>query len=369
MVDNKNLSDYQKILTEKGKQKWLNCSKVMNNGMSATIISYFNCENITVQFEDGYIVEHRTICNFRQGNIANPNIRDKFIQDRLGLTNTMSNGMNAKIIGYNTYKDIDVEFSDGAVVKHATMKNFKIGNIGYPEKDKSFKFKKMKEKYIGQRIQMSSGLWAEIVDYNNSADISVRFENGNVRHHISLGNFQAGHVSDEEKSKDSGLIGSKRFNPYYRMEVTIIGINPKGHAIVQFEDGAITQTHTDRFFSDKIAHPTISRKSAERIGVISSSREGFNARIVKYNSVKNFDIEFTDGKKLTLKIDFKRFTNANFSYPGFRNGFGTFHNYFFRGLNFELNGEKFYNVVKPNGESEVLTIREVMDLCNIVPLF
>lgn len=48
---------------------------VMKNGMQCTIITYRNASNIDVQFEDGTIVKHKRIGNFRGGHIANPNIK------------------------------------------------------------------------------------------------------------------------------------------------------------------------------------------------------------------------------------------------------------------------------------------------------
>lgn len=47
----------------------------MKNGMQCTIITYRNASNIDVQFEDGTIVKHKRIGNFRGGHIANPNIK------------------------------------------------------------------------------------------------------------------------------------------------------------------------------------------------------------------------------------------------------------------------------------------------------
>ena len=48
---------------------------MMNCVMKATIIAYRNSQDIDVQFEDGTIVKHKRIGNFRGGHIANPNIK------------------------------------------------------------------------------------------------------------------------------------------------------------------------------------------------------------------------------------------------------------------------------------------------------
>ena len=45
--------------------------------------------------------------------------------DRLGETRMMNCGMEATIIRYGKYSDIDVRFEDGAVVKHKDYGKFK----------------------------------------------------------------------------------------------------------------------------------------------------------------------------------------------------------------------------------------------------
>lgn len=57
------------------KNERIGISMMMNCGMKATIIAYRNCNDIDVQFEDGTIVKHKRIGNFRGGHIANPNIK------------------------------------------------------------------------------------------------------------------------------------------------------------------------------------------------------------------------------------------------------------------------------------------------------
>lgn len=48
---------------------------MMNCGMEATIIRYGEYADIDVRFEDGTIVEHKVYSAFKKGGIANPNIK------------------------------------------------------------------------------------------------------------------------------------------------------------------------------------------------------------------------------------------------------------------------------------------------------
>lgn len=53
-------------------RKYIGQTRVMNCGKKATVIAYQNSNNITVQFEDGWIKEHCRIDKWRQGKIAHP---------------------------------------------------------------------------------------------------------------------------------------------------------------------------------------------------------------------------------------------------------------------------------------------------------
>ena len=110
--------------------QYLGETRVMNCGMEATIIRYENAMDIDVRFEDETVVEHKTYDAFKKGNIANPNIK-AFAEARLGETRMMNCGMEAAIIRYGRYDDIDIRFEDGAVVEHKAYGTFKDGEISH----------------------------------------------------------------------------------------------------------------------------------------------------------------------------------------------------------------------------------------------
>ena len=110
--------------------QYLGETRMMNCGMEATIIRYENAMDIDVRFEDETVVEHKTYDAFKKGKIANPNIK-AFAEARLGETRMMNCGMEAAIIRYGRYDDIDIRFEDGAVVEHKTYGTFKNGEISH----------------------------------------------------------------------------------------------------------------------------------------------------------------------------------------------------------------------------------------------
>ena len=105
-------------------------TKIMNCGMEATIIQYKNAMDIDVRFEDGTVAVHRQYNQFKKGEIANQNIKAS-AETCLGETRMMKCGMEATIIRYGRWEDIDIRFEDGAVVEHKIYDNFKKGEIAH----------------------------------------------------------------------------------------------------------------------------------------------------------------------------------------------------------------------------------------------
>ena len=102
-------------------------TRMMNCDMDATIIRYGNNKDIDVRFEDGAVAKHKDYSKFKKGGIANPNMK----ASRLGEVRMMNCGMEATVIRYENYKDIDVRFEDEAVVEDRDYAQFKRGNIAH----------------------------------------------------------------------------------------------------------------------------------------------------------------------------------------------------------------------------------------------
>lgn len=70
-IDKKSLSLVnQKSQKERCRDKYLGMTRVMNCGMKATIIEYYGCDDITVQFEDGFIRTKIRSDHFMEGKVA-----------------------------------------------------------------------------------------------------------------------------------------------------------------------------------------------------------------------------------------------------------------------------------------------------------
>ena len=228
-------------------------TRMMNCGMEATIIRYGKYIDIDVRFEDGTVIKNRGYGNFKKGEIVNPNIKT-FTEVRLGETRMMNCGMEATIIRYGGATDIDVRFEDGAVVINKTYNKFKKGNIAHPST--------AAETRLGETRMMNCGMEATIIRYDRSDDIDVRFEDGKVVGHKAYGTFKKGGIANPN-------IKASRFDETRMMscgmEATIIRYGKYIDIDVRFEDGTVVKNRGyGNFKKGEIAHRLISLKHGSK---------------------------------------------------------------------------------------------------------
>ena len=120
-------------------------------------------------------------------------------------------------------------------------------------------------RYVGQIQKMSNGLFAEIITYRNSTDIDVQFEDGTIREHVRVEDFQQGYIKHPtltnigipsviEYHKNKAIGTTRMMN--CGMQATIIAYRSCSDIDVQFEDGTIvTNKQMSHFRRGKIAHP------------------------------------------------------------------------------------------------------------------
>ena len=188
-------------------------TKLMNNGMKATIVDYKRANNIKIEFEDKTIVENKSYRNFINGSIANPNLKkknkkEKTIEDirnilkkkytnekewsRIGEVKKMNIGGYGIITKYSSFKDMSVWFNNKTYT-HQHYADFKNGEI-ITSKERKEKSKTM----IGTTNKMLNGKWASIIKYRNIDDIDVQFENGEILEHVRYIKFEQGALAKKE---------------------------------------------------------------------------------------------------------------------------------------------------------------------------
>ena len=104
------------------------------SGLWMEVVEYNNSKDIAVKFDiDGFVVKHVTWNNFKKGHVANKaTLVPKNKETRLGETRVMNNGLMATIVEYKGVKNITVQFEDGVRVDKRTYYKFTLGEIGHP---------------------------------------------------------------------------------------------------------------------------------------------------------------------------------------------------------------------------------------------
>ena len=332
-----------KFIDRTGEKKMMNC------GLEATIIRYGGSLDIDVQFEDGQVVYHRYYSSFQKGRIAPP-IDPRY--SHVGEKRMMNCGLEAEIIRYGSYNDIDVRFSNGEVTTKRNYGSFIKGKIAPPDYDRH-KYNpndsRRKNNRVGEKRIMNCGLVAEIIQYRKANDIDVRFEDGQIVFKKAYKEFSLGRIAPPNDPRKTSHLGEKRvmkcglmaeiirYGSSHDIDVRFengqvvynkqysafkrgqIGLPPKTHIgekrmmncgmiaeiiclrrkddiDVQFEDGQITEhKHYSAFQSGMIA-PPIMPKNKSRLGEKRMMNCGMIAQIIRYGKSNDIDLSFEDGQ-------------------------------------------------------------------------
>ena len=222
-------------------------TRLMNCGMKCTIIKYFRSDNITIQFENGSIIKNKSYQSFKKGLISNPNLKEDYSK-RLGETKMMKCGMKCTIVEYINAKNITVQFEDGTIIKNKTYQSFKNSVINNPNFNK----------YVGKTNMMNCGMKATIVEYINTKNITVKFEDGVIVMNKAYDAFKKGSIANPNLLKDySKRLGETKMMKC-GMKATIIEYINSINITVQFEDGIIIKNKVySNFKKGEIANPNL----------------------------------------------------------------------------------------------------------------
>ena len=176
-------------------KEYIGKTRTMKNGQKATVIVYRNSGDIDVRFEDGTIVKHRKMQNFKEGEIKNPNYDKSSV---VGLTIKMLNGLKATCVAYRNSKDIDIQFEDGIIVLHKSKSNFLNGRIAHPNYNP---YNQNKRSIVGETRMMNCGMKATCIVYRSFSDLDVRFEDGTIVNNRTKGQFYKGNIKHPNLKK------------------------------------------------------------------------------------------------------------------------------------------------------------------------
>ena len=287
------------IISRVGEKRMMNC------GLEAEIIAYRNAMDMDVRMSDGRIVKGCQYNAFKRGEISglgvgagSATILKKYQAKRTGEKHMMNCGLEAEIIAYRNALDIDVQLSDGRIVRSCQYNTFKHGSInGLGIRTVSIRTSK---KRIGEKRMMNCGMEAEIIAYRGYEDIDIRFADGTIREHCRIDNFLSGSIG---KVCAEERLGEKRMMNC-GLEAEIIAYRNAMDMDVRMSDGRIVKgCHYDVFKRCAISglgagsHGVMILKNNQlnRIGETRMMTCGLEAEIIAYRACSDIDVRLSDG--------------------------------------------------------------------------
>lgn len=278
-------------------------SNTMNNGIKAKIVAFKSYDDIDVEFEDGTIVKNRDVYSFRNGKIALPSWHNT-----VGEKNIMSNGMTAFVIDDRGANDIDIQFEDGVVVT-TTRHRFRSGKTQYPRKS-----------MVGMTQMMHSGIKAKVIADRGVNDLDIEFEDGTILKNKAKKEFLNGHIAHPKHYLVNEQFIGQRRKMHNGMFATVIAYRDFKDIDVEFEDGTIVEhTRRDLFNNGYIKnpnllHPKLESTRSRRLGQTKEMHNGMNATIIEYRNSKDIDVKFEDGT-IVMHTVTSMFDNACIANP------------------------------------------------------
>ncbi len=292
-------------------------SKILPNGLGATIITYRNNKDIDVQFSDGRIGRCLTYAHFVKGDISGTNRHYNVIKDeRVGQTFLLNCGLNATVVRYGSSKDVDVELETGEIV-NTRWSRLIIGEVIPKGFNSSYtQVKRAKEKWEGQTNIASNGMKITLVEYRSQDDIDVLFEDGYLAH-TSIQFFTKGQITnpnyDIYEHQGSVHVGEETVNSQ-GLKMKILRYKRWADITVEFEDGTVVDTTYGQFKTGKIENPNAKRERRNiRAGEKNVVHNGLEVEIIDYRFAHDIDVRFETGE--IVNTNYTSFIKGHVSHP------------------------------------------------------
>ena len=306
-------------------------SNEMECGMECTVIEDNGFNNITVEFEDGTIVENLRRTTFIKQIIINPNICGYSFDKNsiIGQTNTMNCGMECTVIEDYGHNDITVQFIDGMIVRHRTRVEFRKRTILNPNLKKEVKPKQERVSLLGTTRMMNCGMECTVIEDYGYDDITVRFEDETTVHHRTRYSFRKGSIRNPNLNKginpSKSMLGvSKIMN--CGMECIVIADRGALNIDVRFKDGTIvTNKSRSQFRKGSIPNPKLGKtytrtKNTSIVGQTRTMNCGMECTVIAERSSNDIDVRFEDGTIVT-NINRTRFREGTIANPTLGKGY------------------------------------------------
>ena len=286
---------------------------VTKSGRVMTIIEWRNKYDIDIQFDDGYIAEHKRYTNFSTGAIGHPD-DGKFgskwkYASHLGEVVIKPNGEKMRIKEWESSHSFTVVFDDGTEVPCRRYADFQRGYIRNPNHFSNV--------HIGEEVVAKNGLKAKIIRCIDFNHIVIRFEDdtevttdykafkeGTIKHPlISCRTVKA-------KVKYEG----KTYIANNGMAYTVIRYDRANHILVRFEDGTEVITSLGSVYRGSILNPNYTQAICRTGMEILQRNIGIPMVIQSYHSATDIDVMFATGY-LAKHKSYCQYSKGNIGHP------------------------------------------------------
>ena len=165
-----------------------------------------------------------------------------------------------------------------------------------------------KKERIGQESTSKSGRKMTIIDYINSKNITIQFEDGLVLTGKSYSDFLKHKINypGDRTNRFTNRIGEEKYNNQGH-KMTIINYRNASDIDIAFDDGTVFTHKTYRSFTNgRIKYPIIKKQTAHKlsrqnlyrksvIGETNIAKNGLLMTVIACRNHRDIDIEFEDG--------------------------------------------------------------------------
>lgn len=196
------------------REERLGAENYNKNGRLMKVIEYNKTEDIVVEFQEDGIRRKTSWGYFIKGELKHPNDKRKNTkaENKVGMENINTQGCLMKIIQYNTYADIIVEFQDEyKYQKRTCMKSFLLGQVFNPNVPKN-RDPRLRKDRVGAVEKNRQGSIMKVISYNNRNDVVIEFQDEyKTKIHTSWKHFIIGNVKNPYAPSvlNVGIIGIK----------------------------------------------------------------------------------------------------------------------------------------------------------------
>lgn len=327
--------------------------RVMNNGLTATVIRYKNYNDIDVEFENGYVSYNKSYSAFKTGRIGVPDVKKNRI---IGEKKVMTNGHIAEIIDYKTTNNITIKFDNGIIRKNVAYNNFKKGNVSLTARKR---FKELSVERIGDTSVARDGTKIVIIEYKGTTRCRVRFENG-FEKWCSYADFKSGHLTPttaegHNRKQIGDVIITKRGE-----KCELLKRLPKDKLLVRFDNGIEKEIDTKAFKPNSGVVSDLNwGKPSIKVGDKFDTNCGLSCEVVEYITSKNLTIKFEDGKILK-NIKQCALINGQVRHPNLFGGDRLFCGYKMKEV-YKSGRDTYYKVYKGEEFLGIMTPREILE--------